>query len=73
MGYLEIDPTKKRVVGLTALPIYTVNRNPWVWFQTKVLKGSQARRVLRRLIRMSWRYNSRLQLKSGPPRVTLSL
>lgn len=69
MGALELDPETKRVVGLWALPLYTVNWNPWVWFQTKVLRGSHARRVLRRLIRSSWRYNSRLQLRSHPARV----
>jgi poly-gamma-glutamate synthesis protein (capsule biosynthesis protein) len=73
MGYLDLDPATKRVVGLGALPIYTANRNPWVWYQTKVLTGSQARRVLRRLIRISWRYNSRLQLRSRPARVTMDL
>jgi len=73
LGTLEIDPRTKRVVGLGALPLYTVNWNPWVWFQTKVLRGSQARRVLRRLIRTSWRYNSRLHLRSRPARIVSDL
>jgi len=72
-GSAMVDAGTKRLVGLHALPLYTVNWNPWVWFQPKVLRGSQARHVLRRLTRNSWRYNTRLGLRARPDRVVFDL
>jgi poly-gamma-glutamate synthesis protein (capsule biosynthesis protein) len=73
MAFLEVDVAKRRLVAVQALPIYTVNLNPWVLFQTRVLVGRQARRVLQGLIRRSWRYGARLRLQPRPWRAVLAL
>jgi poly-gamma-glutamate synthesis protein (capsule biosynthesis protein) len=73
MAFLEVDPTTRRLTGVQFLPIYTVNHNPWIRFQTKVLVGRQARRVIRRLQRLSRPLGGPVQLRSRPVRGILSL
>jgi hypothetical protein len=73
MAFLEIDPEHKRIAAVQALPIYTVNYNPWIGFQAKVLVGHQARRVLRDLADRSQELGTRLALVGGPERARLVL
>ena len=70
---LEIDAKKKRLTGLQLLPLYTVNHNPWVRFQTKVLTGLIARRVLGKLSERSAPFNATLVQRADPLRVSLGL
>jgi poly-gamma-glutamate capsule biosynthesis protein CapA/YwtB (metallophosphatase superfamily) len=69
IAYLEIDLRTRRLSGLHALPIYTMNADPWVEFQPKVLVGYQARRVLGQLLELSRPRAEGLELRSGPLRL----
>jgi hypothetical protein len=68
MAFLEVDESSKKVTGLSVLPIYTVNRNPWIDHQTKVLTGVQAERVLKRLSSLSHDYGGFLKIRKHPLR-----
>ena len=70
---LEIDPGQKRLRGVQLLPLYTVNHNPWVRFQTKILSGLQARRVLANLADISAPYHATLVQRTDPLRGWLQL
>ncbi len=73
VALLEIDVGKKRLTGVQLLPLYTVNHNPWVRFQAKVLTGGMARRVLSDLAEMSAPKNAALVQMTDPLRVSLQL
>ena len=70
---LEIDAQKKRLAGVQLLPLYTVNHNPWIRFQAKVLTGWMARRVLGDLAEMSAPLHAALVQRTDPLRVSLRL
>jgi poly-gamma-glutamate capsule biosynthesis protein CapA/YwtB (metallophosphatase superfamily) len=57
---------------VTLLPIYTNNRSPWVRYQSKVLVGWKARRVLEGL-REGSPARGALRLESGPARLVMDL
>jgi poly-gamma-glutamate capsule biosynthesis protein CapA/YwtB (metallophosphatase superfamily) len=65
MAFLSVEAAGRRLRRVELLPIYTVNRNPWVNFQTKVLVGVQARRVLRQLAEQSRPYGTTLAITNG--------
>jgi poly-gamma-glutamate capsule biosynthesis protein CapA/YwtB (metallophosphatase superfamily) len=71
LAVLELDVAARRLRAVQALPIYTVNRNPWVNFQAKVLVGAQARQVLRGLATSSLAYGTRVAIEEHPTRATL--
>lgn len=73
MSYIDVDPKEKDLSRLFVLPIYTVNYNPMVMHQTKVLKGFQGKRVLKKISQLSKPYGARLVLKKRPLRATLDL
>lgn len=73
LAALDIDLDAKRLASVQLVPLYTVNRNPWVWFQTRVLLGYPARRMLGELARRSLGYGSRLRLVEGPARLVAEL
>ena len=70
---LEIDARKKSLRRVQLLPLYTVNHNPWIRFQAKVLTGWMARRVLGRLTEMSAPLAAPLVLHTDPLRVSLDV
>jgi poly-gamma-glutamate capsule biosynthesis protein CapA/YwtB (metallophosphatase superfamily) len=71
LAVLEVDVAARRLRAVQALPIYTVNRNPWVGFQAKILVGVQARRVLQDLAARSLVYGTRLSIEENPARASL--
>jgi len=73
MAFLEIDLARRRLRRLQALPIYTNNLNPWVLFQSQVVTGLEARRVLGYLAQMSHSYGAALALDPDPWRVSIEL
>jgi len=70
---LELDRRRGTVAGLQLLPIFTMNANPWVDFQPKVLVGHQARVVLHRVLSLSGAHVRGLRLASGPDRLVWSV
>ncbi|MDY0000366.1 MAG: CapA family protein [Polyangia bacterium] len=73
MAALDLDLARRRPSRLQLLPIYTVNRNPWVWFQTRVILGRPARTRLGELARRSVGYGAYLRLRQGPTRLVAEL
>lgn len=69
VAQLEVDGARRRVAGLQLLPLFTMNSNPWIWFQPKVLDGAQGRRVLRRVLALSRPHAPGLRLARGPTRL----
>jgi poly-gamma-glutamate capsule biosynthesis protein CapA/YwtB (metallophosphatase superfamily) len=65
LAFLSVDARARRLRRVELLPIYTVNRNPWVNYQAKVLVGVQARRVLRQLVALSRPYGATLAITDG--------
>lgn len=68
MAFLDIDPRSRDVALLNVLPIYTVNRNPWVNHQTKVLTGIQGARVIKQLLSISRPFFGIMKLEKNPVR-----
>lgn len=68
IAVIEADLQSRRIEGAYAIPIYTVNANPWVGHQTKVLRGRQGRKVLERLKQRSRTAGGRIRIKKSPLR-----
>ncbi len=73
MAFIDIDPDTRSLNTLHALPIYTMNKNPWIRFQSKVVTGLQGRRVLKHLVQMSRPHNPVIALREGPLRLHMKL
>ena len=69
VALLEVDSDRRRIAGLQVLPLFTMNSNPWIWFQPKILDGAQGRRVLRRVLALSRPSAAGLRLARGPTRL----
>ena len=63
VGLVDLSPGG-RWRSAYALPLYTVNWNPYVWFRPRLLRGFMARRVLGRLAGLSARYGTSLMVTS---------
>lgn len=73
LASLEADPITRHLVRVQALPLYTVNYNPMVWFQPRLLVGRPARTVLSDLARRSWSRGANVQVKEAPLRAEIKL
>lgn len=73
MASLEADPITRHLVRVQALPLYTVNYNPMVWFQPRLLVGRPARRVLSDLAHRSWSRGADVRVKASPLRAEIKL
>ena len=58
----------KRLARIEFIPIHTQNRNPDVLFQTRLLEGREAEKVLDDLADSSRRRGAKIKIESGGPR-----
>ncbi len=63
MAFLDVSPTGRWILRLA--PIYTVNWNPMVWFQPKLLTGWMRNNILGRLSTLSGRLGTSVLLGPG--------
>ena len=73
MAVVDVGVASKGVEAVHALPIYTVNGNPWVRHQTKILVGTQALKVLSMLSQRSKTLGTRVLMQRRPTRGYISL
>lgn len=73
MAVVDVGVASKRVEAVHALPIYTLNSNPWVRHGTKILVGVQALKVLSRLNQRSQSLGTRVSLRRRPSRGYIQL